>query len=292
MPPRKKPENVLPPQVEALKRLRRTPQKPKPRKLYPRKPGDPPVREPEERKPIPPQDAEAIRKAKRAVADRKSKVGYASNPDGTCIPVKDRKAGPRLRGNENSKGRPFKKGKEWKGWKGGASPKMSLTWFRDFMTKPVTEILDKPLSEMSAFEATVQEALRLALDHRGEEAVIRAIQDVSEDLEGGLPVSVKRGLERVLEGDGGSIARLLPTPDDRMKAIKHLHAYQMGNASSTMNLQNNGGSFEPPAGDGEPEKIEVVLVTPEGEKQKLQRLDQMPPHPDAGEAGEDAPSKD
>ena len=294
MPPKKRPENVLPPAVEALKRLRHTPQKPKPRKLLLPSSAKSFDLTPEEL---------AAKREERAAKERQYKKNFrikaASNPDGTRIPVKERgmKNGKRKRGSAASVGRPFKKGKDWDGNRNGPRPQtgeMSLPWFRNYMSQPINEILAKPREGMSAMEATVVEALRLAIDRSGEEAVVSAIQNIEfragckRDNEDGLPSQLSRTLSNIMDGNGGTIARLLSTPDDRLKAIKHLHGYQLGASPQSINLQNNGGSFESPP-TGEPEEIEVVLVTPEG-RQKLQRLDKMPAH--EGQADTSAESGD
>jgi hypothetical protein len=160
----------------------------------------------------------------------------------------------------------------------GAAPVYSIAWFRDFMQRPLEDILSKPRSQMSAIEAITTEAVRLAIDSRGEETVVEAIRDAGI-ARGKGAVSAKEGIRQLL-GDS-TLARFLSSPEDRLKAIKHLHSYQLGQAPSTLDLKNNGGSFEAPING--PLDVEVVLTRPDGTHEKLRRLDQMPPHPETVE---------
>jgi hypothetical protein len=243
MPRAKLPENELPAPIARLKGLRRN-------SLHV--------------KPTPKEIAE--KRVKQREYSRKAYVKKAANPDGSLIPVKDR--------GKKKRGRPG-------GTPTGSTPVTSLAWFRDYLRQPLEQMLAKPRSEMSAIEAITVEAVRLAIDTRGEETVIEAIQENNERGGGkrSRVVGVKDGLRNTLGSDVA--ARFFSTPEDRLKAIKHLHAYQLGQAPSTVDLKNNGGSFE--AGPPTPFDVEVVLTRADGSKEKLERLDRLPPHPETDE---------
>ena len=233
-----------------------------------------------------------IREERRRITNTRPKVKRVRGKyAGGAIPPKRDPKAPRKKGNANSKGRPFKKGvDERRNTDGAAPPRMSLTWFRDFMQQPLEQMLAKPRIQMSAIEATVVEAVRMSVDRSGETAIVEAIESMEErggEESDALPRSVKRGVQRLLGGDG-SAAKFFVTPDDRLKAIKHIHAYSLGAAPTmaTVDLKNNGGSFEgndPPPPTG----IEVVLVAPDGTRSHLPNLSDLPPHPDADKIREE-----
>lgn len=250
MPPKKLPENELPGPIAALKGIRRISAHRKRRITK-----------------------EEMRK-KRAEDNRKHYLKKATKPDGSIIPCKDRKG---------------KKRKGYTGGHTGSTPVMSIAWFRDYLRKPIEEILSKPRSEMSAFEAITVEAIRLALDTRGEESVIEAIQD-SGAFRGRGPVRVKEGMKHILGGDAA--ARFFSTPEDRLKAIKHLHAYQLGSAPTTVDMKNNGGSFEPGVMPPMPFDVEVHLTHADGTREKLDRLDHLPPHPETVDEAADREARE
>lgn len=245
MPRKPLPENQLPQPIAALKGLRKN--------------------SPHVKRSITEKEAEERKAKKRKQEAKKARKKYlkkAARPDGSLIPVKER-------------GKPQK---DHPRGTTGSTPTMSLAWFRDYLTQPLDVMLSKPRSQMSAIEAITVEAVRLAIDTRGEETVTEAIKEAGVGRGRGA-VSVKEGMRHILGGDAA--ARFFSTPEDRLKAIKHLHAYQLGQAPGTLDLKNNGGSFEPPITG--PLDVEVVLTRADGTKSKLQRLDQMAQHPDTVE---------